>query len=242
MASAADVTRFTNVRSGPRYGILGGTFDPPHVGHLVLAQEVYVRLGLKCVWFVPTGAPPHKTGKTISSREDRRAMVSLAIGADERFALHPVELERPGASYTADTLELLKAQWGAETSIFFIIGWDMLASLETWHEPDRVLHGLDALVAVHRPGIAPETAHLEDMARRLPALRDKLLILPAPQLDIAATALRERVASGLPIRYLVPDSVRDYIGMHRLYQRDANTVYDGRERHNMLRERSENEQ
>jgi nicotinate-nucleotide adenylyltransferase len=196
------------------------------LGHLVLAQEVYVQLRLDRVWFLPSGVPPHKTGKTISTREDRRAMVSLAIGDDDRFGLQTIELERSGPSYSADTLELLRERWGSEASIFFIMGWDMLASLESWHAPTRVLAGLDILVAVHRPGSTPETAHLADMMERLPGLREKLLILPAPQLDVAATALRARVASGLPVRYLVPDGVRDYIETHRLYQRLPGSVYD----------------
>lgn len=206
------------VRGGPRYGILGGTFDPPHVGHLVLAQEVFVRLRLDRVWFVPAGAPPHKSGRVISAAEHRRAMVELAIAGDPRFALSTVELDRNGPSYTSDTLMALRGEWGEQAWMAFAFGWDMLLYLPQWHEPERVVSALDCLAAFHRPGTSTQAGELDALETRLPGLREKLEVLPSPQLEISASSLRERVASGLPIRYLVPDAVDRYIEDHGLYR------------------------
>lgn len=224
-ASAASLaeprTTKPDVRSGPRYGILGGTFDPPHVGHLVLAQEVYVRLQLDRVWFVPAGSPPHKAGRPISPAEHRRAMVERAIAGDPRFALSTVELDRAGPSYTSDTLATLRREWGEHTWMAFAFGWDMLLYLPHWHEPERVVATLDCLAAVHRPGTSTEAAELDALEATLPGLRKKLVVLPSPQLEISASELRERVASSLPIRYLVPDTVCRYIKEHGLYLEEA---------------------
>jgi nicotinate-nucleotide adenylyltransferase len=185
------------------------------LGHLVLAQEVHARLGLDRVWFVPAGVPPHKTGRVVSPAADRREMVQRAIAGDERFALSDVELTRPGPSYTADTLEELREQWGSHAVLHLILGWDMLTYLPHWHAPERVLAATDVVVAAHRPGARDDLARLE---QRIPAVTGKVVVLPAPQLDISASALRERVASGLPIRYLVPDTVSEYIDQRGLYR------------------------
>lgn len=218
---ALAATQESRVRVGPRYGILGGTFDPPHLGHLVLAQEVHARLGLDRVWFLPAGVPPHKTGRAVSPAADRREMVQRAIAGDERFALSVVELTRSGPSYTADTLEQLRAQWGHHVVLHLILGWDMLMYLPNWHAPERVLAATDVVVAAHRPDALGAPSARDDLARlaqRIPAVTGKVVVLPAPQLDISASALRERVASGLPIRYLVPDAVREYIDQRGLYR------------------------
>lgn len=203
------------------YGILGGTFDPPHIGHLALAQEVYVRLALDRVWFMPAGTPPHKGGREISASSHRRAMVELAIAGDPRFGLLGIELERTGPSYTSETLNLLRQQWGSSTAITLILGWDMLVYLPKWHDPAGVIAAVDQIAAVHRPGIEAQPSELERLEKLLPELTQRLVVLPAPQLDIAATSIRERVASGLPIRYLVPDAVCRYIEDQRLYLTDA---------------------
>lgn len=215
-AASGTAHRARSRRKRPRYGILGGTFDPPHVGHLALAQEVYVRLGLDRVWFVPAGEPPHKAGKPISAAEDRLAMVELAIAGDDRFAVSTIEVERPGPSYTADTLETLRARWSG-IDIVFMMGWDMLVYLPKWYAPERVVAAVDVLAASHRPGVPVAEDEIEHLASLVPGLREKLTVLPAPQLDVAATTLRERVALGLPIRYLVPDAVRRYIEERELY-------------------------
>lgn len=214
----------SHIHTNPRYGILGGTFDPPHWGHLVLAQEAYVRLHLDRVWFVPTGVPPHKSGRAISAAHHRVAMVGAAIDGDERFALSGVEVERAGPSYTAETLRLLRAQWGASAHLCLIVGWDMLASLPTWHDAPGVVAGTDQIGAAHRPGYAVDDADLAELEARLPGLRARLALVEAPQLDLAATSLRERVALGLPIRYLVPDAVAAYIARYTLYREAEQTV------------------
>ncbi len=203
---------------------MGGTFDPPHIGHLALAQEVYARLGLDRVWFLPTGTPPHKQGQPISPAEQRRVMVERAITGDERFALCDVELTRVGPSYTVETLRQLRGEWGAETRIIFIVGWDMLAYLPQWYDAPGVLAALDQLAAVHRPGFVAEDEaqpQLEQLEARIPGLRAKLALLPAPQLEVSSSDLRERVAAGLPIRYLVPDAVCAYIAEQGLYTQQA---------------------
>lgn len=208
------------MRAGVRYGILGGTFDPPHLGHLALAQEAHARLDLDRVWFAPAATPPHKRGRAISSADDRRAMVELAIAGDERFGLDTVDLDRPGPAYTVETLKLLRARWGDSVWIGFIVGWDMLLSLPTWHEPAAALALLDAVIAAHRPGYAgqDDDEHaLADLERHLPGVRARLVILPGPQLAISSSDLRERVAQRLPVRYLTPDPVRAYITSHGLY-------------------------
>lgn len=209
------------------YGILGGTFDPPHIGHLAIAQEAYVRLGLDRVWFMPAGMPPHKVGSEISPASHRRAMVERAIADDPRFGLLTVELERAGPSYTVETLSLLRRQWDSSTAMTLILGWDMLAYLPKWHDPAGVIAAVDQLAAVHRPGFEAQPSEVERLEAQLPGLTQRLVVLPAPQLDIAGTSMRERVASGLPIRYLVPDAVCRYIEEHRLYQvhRSADDIH-----------------
>ncbi len=206
------------VQKAARYGILGGTFDPPHLGHLVLAQEAYVHLSLDKVWFVPAGQPPHKTDATLTAAEHRRGLVELAIAGDERFGLCTVELRRSGPSYTVDTLRQLRAEWGPATWVCLILGWDMVSYLPYWHDPSGVLDQVDQIAAAHRPGHQASNEELVRLASDLPNFERKVTVFPVPQLDIAATVLRERVAAGQPIRYLVPDGVRRYIEEYDLYQ------------------------
>jgi nicotinate-nucleotide adenylyltransferase len=215
------------VRTGPRYGILGGTFDPPHLGHLVLAQEIHARLQLDRVWFVPAGQPPHKVGHALSPAAARLAMVELAVADDPRFAVSDVEVRRAGPSYTAETLPELRRQWGESALMVLILGWDMLAYLPEWHAPERVLAGVDALAAVQRPGFAADAQALERLEGSLPGLGEQLILLSAPQLDISASTIRQRVASGLPIRYLVPDAVCHYVDTHTLYRSRTNVPRRG---------------
>jgi nicotinate-nucleotide adenylyltransferase len=205
------------VQKRPRYGILGGTFDPPHLGHLALAQEVYARLALDRVWFMPAGDPPHKRGRIINAAARRLAMVERAVAPDPRFGVLTLELERAGPSYTADTLRALRALWGAEAHLCLILGWDMLAYLPQWHRPEAVIAQADQIAAVHRIGAETPPGEMERLTARLPGIAAKLVILPAPRFEISGTLLRERVASGLPVRYLVPDAVEEYIQTEGLY-------------------------
>jgi nicotinate-nucleotide adenylyltransferase len=206
-----------------RYGILGGTFDPPHIGHLILAQEVYARLALDRIWFVPTGVPPHKIGHHVTHAVHRAAMLEGALAGDARFGLLTLEVERPGPSYTADTLRQLRAQWGQEVEMTLILGWDMLLFLPQWRDPDGVVAHIDEIAAVHRPDAGPDGA-LDSLDERLPDLRQKLRMIPFPQLDISSTMIRERVAQDLPIRYLVSDVVSEYISAQGLYSRDRHAA------------------
>src|SRR5205085_5967470 len=139
------------------------------------------------------------------------AMLELAVASNPHFSISLVDLERPGPSYTVETLRLLRGQWGEQTAIYFVIGWDSLEDLLTWYDPAGILEQLDHLVAVKRPGYNEDQAYLDAIGARLPGLKQRLLVVPAPQLDISSTDLRERVAQGRPIKYQLPDSVEQYI-------------------------------
>jgi nicotinate-nucleotide adenylyltransferase len=207
-----------------RAGVLGGTFDPIHYGHLVVAEEVYAALNLAEMVFVPAGQPPHKPGKIISDARHRLAMLELAIASNPHFTISHVDLDRPGPSYTVDTLRLLREQWGAQTAIYFVIGGDSLEDLLNWYQPARILEQLDHLVAVRRPGYneaREDPGYLERLEMHLPGLRKRLINIPVPELDISASDLRLRVAGGRPIKYQTPEAVEQYILQHGLYQENS---------------------
>jgi nicotinate-nucleotide adenylyltransferase len=199
-----------------RLGLLGGTFDPVHCGHLVIAEEARVRLALDEVRFIPAGQPPHKVGLPVSAAVHRLAMVRLAITHNPAFSLSTLEIERDGPSYTVDTLSRLRQQEGADCELFFIVGGDALPDLLTWRQPERLLE-LAKLVVVRRPEVEP--VNLAQLRAGLPALNTKLTMLAGPQFAVSGTELRQRVRQGLPIRYQVPEAVWAYIGQHGLYQR-----------------------
>ncbi len=201
-----------------RVGLMGGTFDPIHYGHLVIAEEVRATLDLTEMVFVPAGQPPHKPGRAITAAEHRLAMLELAIASNPHFTISLIDLERAGPSYTVETLQLLHEQWGADTAIYFVIGWDSLEYLLTWHDPAGILEQLTYLVAVHRPGHTEVPGYLEALEARLPGIKQCLLTVPAPQLDISATDLRQRVAEERPIKYQTPEAVEQYIVQHSLYR------------------------
>lgn len=202
-----------------RVGILGGTFDPIHYGHLVIAEEVRAALQLAEVIFVPAGDPPHKQGEIITAARHRLAMLELALASNPRFSISLVDMDRPGPSYTVETLRLLGAQWGEATDVYFIIGWDSLEDFPTWHDPGGILEQLTCLVAVQRPGYREEPSYREQLEQRVPGIAGKLLAVPAPQLEISATDLRLRVAAGRPIKYQLPETVERYIYEHDLYRK-----------------------
>ncbi len=201
-----------------RVGVLGGTFDPVHYGHLVIAEEVYATLQLAEVVFVPTGQPPHKPGAEITAAEHRLAMLELAIASNPHFTISRVDLDRPGPSYTVDTLRLLRKQWGEETAIYFVIGGDSLEELLNWYNPPGILEQLTHLVAVRRPGYNESEEYYDWLEARLPGIKQRLLVVNAPQFDISATDLRLRVAEGRPIKYQTPESVEQYIVQYGLYR------------------------
>lgn len=201
-----------------RVGVIGGTFDPIHYGHLTIAEEMRSRLDLAEVVFVPAGQPPHKQGERVSAAHHRLAMVTLAIASNPHFTISRVDLQRTGPSYTVEMLRLLQEQWGNQTAIYFIIGWDSLEELLAWHDPAGILDRLGYLVAVQRPGYKEATGYREELETRLPTITQRLLTIPAPQLEIASTDLRQRVAEGRPIKYQTPETVERYIAQHRLYR------------------------
>jgi nicotinate-nucleotide adenylyltransferase len=201
-----------------RIGVLGGTFDPVHYGHLVIAEEVYATLELDEMVFVPTGQPPHKTQEVITPAEHRLAMLELAIASNPHFTISRVDVDRPGPSYTVDTLRLLHEQQREETAIYFVIGGDSLEYFLTWRDPVRILEQVNHLVAVRRPGYNESEEYYDRLEARLPGIKQRLLVVEAPQFEISATDLRLRVAEGRPIKYQTPESVEKYIKEFGLYR------------------------
>ena len=199
-------------------GLLGGTFDPVHVGHLTLAEEVRDRLNLATVLFVPAGQPYLKANTQILSAEHRVEMVRLAIAGKPHFRLSTIEIERAGPTYTVDTISELKSQLNDEDEVYFILGWDNLEELPKWREPRRLITQC-RLVAVPRVGYrVPDLGSLE---AKIPGLSEWVAMLDKPEIDISASVIRERVACGLSIKYLVPEAVEKYIGEHGLYRANS---------------------
>ncbi len=195
-------------------GVLGGTFDPVHIGHLVVAEEARIKLGLSEVFFVPAGQPWLKLDRNITAAVHRVEMVRCAIADNPHFKLCTLEVERPGPSYTVDTLTMLRKQLGSEASFFFILGRDTLAELPLWKEPQKLVQ-LCRLVVPPRLG-SKDLKHLETA---IPGLLDKVIQLDMPVIGISSSEIRQRIAQGLTIRYLVPDKVAEYIAKQKLYIR-----------------------
>jgi nicotinate-nucleotide adenylyltransferase len=199
-------------------GILGGTFDPIHIGHLAIAEEAREALALERVLFVPVGLPVHKPGRPVSPAEDRLAMVAAAIADNPGFALSRAEVDRPGPSYAVDTLEALASETraaGGRPDLVFILSSEAYAGLPTWRSPERLLE-LCRMAVVPRPGTAPVDPVA--MARLVPGADRRTIVLDGPTLAISGSIIRARVAAGRSIRYLVPDAVIAYIGDHGLYR------------------------
>jgi len=199
---------------GERVGILGGTFDPVHYGHLAIAEEVYCALQLTRMVFVPAGLPPHKPAAGITPVQQRVTMLECAIATNPHFTLSLVDVQRAGPSYTVETLRLLRQEWGPCAELFFVIGSDSLKDLPSWYDPEGIL-AQATIVALTRPGYVDVRAGLLE---RLPALKDRLILLEGPLLAISATDLRQRVAEGRPIKYQTPEVVEEYILRHGLYR------------------------
>jgi nicotinate-nucleotide adenylyltransferase len=198
-------------------GVLGGTFDPIHIGHLAAAEEVREVLGLERILFVPAGIPPHKPDRLISAPQHRLAMVELAIAGNPAFEASRLELDRIGPSYTLDTVEALaRPVDGRVPDLTLILSAESFRGLPSWHEPQR-LFGLARLAIVPRGGLAPPgEGWLEEHFPGIDAAR--VVALDAPRLRLSATGIRARVAAGRSIRYLVPDAVIRYIEDHDLYR------------------------
>jgi nicotinate-nucleotide adenylyltransferase len=193
-------------------GILGGTFDPIHTGHLVVAEEARTKLELTEVLFVPAGQPWLKQDRDITPALHRIEMVRRAIANNPYFKLSTLEVDRAGPSYTVDTLALLQNQLGCETSLFFILGRDTLAELPLWKEPAKVVQ-LCRLVVPPRLG-SRDLRHLE---QAIPGLLERVIQLNMPVIGISSSEIRQRIAGGLSIRYLVPPEVEEYITQQGIY-------------------------
>jgi nicotinate-nucleotide adenylyltransferase len=190
-----------------RLGVMGGTFDPVHHGHLVAASEVQNLFSLDEVAFVPSGQPWQKAGKLVSPAEHRYLMTVIATASNPGFWVSRVDIDRPGPTYTIDTLRDLSAQH-PDAELFFITGADALEQILSWKDADE-LFGLAHFVGVTRPGYVLSDDHLP---------RDAVSLVEVPAMAISSSACRERVLAGRPVWYLVPDGVVQYIGKHRLYR------------------------
>jgi nicotinate-nucleotide adenylyltransferase len=201
-------------------GVLGGTFDPIHIGHLAAAEEVREALGLERVLFVPAGIPPHKPDRLITAPHHRLAMVELAIAGNPAFEVSRVELDRTGPSYTVDTLETLSGgvDGGPPRELTLILSAESFRGLPSWQQPQRLL-ALARVAIVPRGGLAPPgKGWLEE---HFPGVEARIVELDAPRLRLSATEIRARVAAGRSIRYLVPDAVIRYIVDHDLYRDES---------------------
>ena len=198
-----------------RLGLLGGTFNPPHMAHLVCAQEAYVQLGLDRVLLVPAGVPPHKEVEGDPGVAHRLAMCEAAVAGDDRLGVSRADVERTGPAYTVELLRALRAA-APDDELTFVVGGDMAASLPAWREPEAVL-ALARLAVAEREGV-----RRGDIAERLAGLSDedaleRVVFFDMPRLDISSSLLRRRAAAGISLRYLVPDPVADYIRQQGLY-------------------------
>lgn len=191
-----------------RIGLLGGTFDPIHIGHLITAQEIVIQCGLERMVFVPSARPPHKDDRSMTDVRHRLEMTALAIESHPRFELSDIELERPGTSYTVDTLKQMRALLGEGVELYFLIGTDNVHEMWTWRNPEEILD-LCTVVVASRPGFKPNPSDRPLTAR--------MTFVLTPRIEISSTEIRARVAAGKPITYWVPPAVEHYIQTHRLY-------------------------
>jgi nicotinate-nucleotide adenylyltransferase len=197
-------------------GVLGGTFDPVHSGHLVIAEEARKKLRLNRVIFIPTGQPWLKNDREITPAVHRVEIVRLAIDEKDYFEMSTIEVDRPGPSYSVDTVAVLNRKLGNDAQIYFLIGWDSLAELSQWHEPQRLIK-LCKLVAITRPGL--RRPDLKSLESSIPGITRSVVWLDMPPIDISSSDIRDRVAHGRSIGGLVPGEVERYIKENGLYRK-----------------------
>ena len=196
-----------------RIGIFGGTFDPPHLGHLILASEARNQLRLARLFWILTPNSPHKIGNSITDISDRLEMVQCAIADDPTFELSTVEFERPAPQYTVDTLDILQQQHPS-ADLILLMGADSLRGLTTWHRPADLAAACREIGVMRRPG---ESIPLSTLEAALPGIKNKVHFVEAPLLQISSREIRRRITEGLEFRYFLPPAVYDYIQAHRLY-------------------------
>lgn len=198
-----------------RIGIFGGTFNPPHIGHLILAETAADNLALDRVYFAPAASPPHKMGMPRAPVEDRVNMVELAIAGNERFRLSRKDIDRPGPHYAVDMVRLFAEEY-PKAELFFLMGSDSLRDLISWARPRELLK-TTSLVVMQRPSIYPDLASL---ARELPSLMERLHFLDAPEIEVSSTQIVKGLQQNRSVRYQVLPAVLDYLSEHRLYADD----------------------
>ncbi len=199
-----------------RLGIMGGTFDPVHLGHLLAAEAARESMGLDHVIFIPTGEPPHKRQRILAPAEDRVAMLRLATGSNQYFSVDTIEVDRPGATYTVDTLLQLRERYTDNPELYFIVGGDTLMELKSWKSFELVAR-LCAFAVYQRLGVG--YGQLKEEAEYLKARFDAdICFIQGPMADISSSEIRSRAARGSSIKYLVPESVESYITQKQLYK------------------------
>lgn len=204
---------------GRSYGVMGGTFNPIHYGHLVTAQEALYQFGLDKVIFMPSGQPPHKKDKEILPPEERYLMTVIATASNPDFVVSRFEIEKRGPSYTIDTIRALKEQYGPETKLYFITGADAVWEILTWKDAEKLAE-LCTFIAATRPGYSLEKfkkLHVLPEDQPLPKGKPRVYIMEIPALAISSTDIRRRVREGHPINYLVPEGVASYIRKSRFW-------------------------
>ncbi len=201
-----------------RIGIFGGTFDPPHIGHQILAEEAAEQLELAQVLWVLTPHPPHKTRQRISHIDDRMSMVLLAIAGNARFNLSRIDIDRPPPHYAADTVQLLHER-SSRDELTYLMGADSLNDLVSWHEPKRFVALCQRIGVMGRVGEGDDFSTVTSV---IPGLQEKLVFLDTPLIEISGTEIRRRVEHGKPIRYFLPETVYHFILNHKLYQPQDN--------------------
>ena len=196
-----------------RIGIFGGTFDPPHVGHLILAAEAQSQLGLEQVLWVLTAGPPHKRGQPLAALQHRLDMLAAAIGDNPLFQVSRVDIDRPAPYYAVDTVRLL-AQAFAGKDLIYLMGGDSLHDLPTWHRPHQFVEACGGIGVMHRPD---DHVDLENLERVLPGILQKLLFVEAPLLEISSSEIRSRISQGRPFRYYLLPAVYAIIQDRKIY-------------------------
>ena len=198
-----------------RVGVMGGTFDPIHNGHIAIAEEARYRLTLSYVIFIPAGQPWMKSRLPVTPAKDRLEMVRLAITPYPYFRLSRIETERQGPTYTVDTLEELRKELGMDHQLYLVLGWDTVAQLPKWYEVARLIN-LCEIVAVPRPGYS--LPDIDELDLSIPGIARHITLMDSPRIEISATDIRDRVAQGKSISSLVPDAVVKYIREKHLYE------------------------
>jgi nicotinate-nucleotide adenylyltransferase len=207
------ITSLSGRSENPKIGVFGGTFDPPHLGHMILAQEAHQQLGLEKVYFVLTATPPHKRDHEVSPVEFRVNLVEAAIQDNEYFVLSRVDIDRPPPHYSVDTVKILSAREPGVTWIY-LMGGDSLVELPKWHDPIGFVNACDGLGVIRRPD---DDVDLETLAQAIPDIRDKIFFVDAPLLEISSSGIRDRVRRSLPYRYYVLPAVFELIQKLGLY-------------------------